>query len=127
MGRVMASPNQEVPHVRLEHEELLRRLALNDVGALEATLGTILEQPETSTLDARTHALARVAALVASESAVASYLWAVESAMEAGASEDDIVDVLTAIAPIVGLARLSAAAPQLALALAFDIDSPPPG
>jgi alkylhydroperoxidase/carboxymuconolactone decarboxylase family protein YurZ len=119
-------PHQEVPDVRLEQEELLRRLALNDVGTLETTLGTILEHPETSALDAKTHALTRVAALVAAESAVTSYLWAVQSAMAAGASEDDIIDVLTAIAPIIGLARLSAAAPQLALALGHDIDPGPP-
>jgi 4-carboxymuconolactone decarboxylase len=120
-------PNQEVPNVRSDQEELLRRLALSDVDALEATLGTVLDhRATTSTLDAKTHALARVSALVAAESAVSSYLWAVESAIEVGASEDEIVDVLTAIAPIVGLARLSAAAPRLALALGYDIESAPP-
>jgi 4-carboxymuconolactone decarboxylase len=112
--------------MKLEHQELLRRLALNDVATLEAMLGSILEHPQSTALDARTHALARVAALIAAESAVASYLWAVDSAIEAGASEDDVVDVLTAIAPIVGLARLSTAAPQLALALGYDVNSTPP-
>jgi 4-carboxymuconolactone decarboxylase len=111
--------------MKLEHQQMLRRLALNDVATLEATLGSILEHPQSTALDARTHALARVAALIAAESAVASYLWAVESAIEAGASEDDVIDVLTAIAPIVGLARLSAAAPQLALALGYDVDPIP--
>src|SRR5688500_6362223 len=77
--------NQEVPEMRLEHQELLRRLAVNDVATLEATLGSILEHPQRTALDARTHALARVAALIAAESAVASYLWAVDSAIEAGA------------------------------------------
>ena len=72
-------------------------------------------------LDGRTCALARLAALVSAESALASYLWAVESAMASGATEDDVVDVLTAIAPIVGLARLTAAAPQVALALGYDV------
>jgi 4-carboxymuconolactone decarboxylase len=42
--------------------------------------------------------------------------------VSAGASEDEIVDVLTAIAPIVGLARLAAAAPRLALALGYDVE-----
>jgi alkylhydroperoxidase/carboxymuconolactone decarboxylase family protein YurZ len=41
--------------------------------------------------------------------------------MAAGASDDDIVDVLTAVAPIVGLARTTAAAPALALALGYDV------
>jgi 4-carboxymuconolactone decarboxylase len=118
-------PNQEVRDVRMDQEELLRRLALNDVETLEATLGTILDHRASSTLDAKTHALARVAALVAAESAVSSYLWAVQSAIAAGASDDEIVDVLSAIAPIVGLARLAAAAPQLALALGYDVEAPP--
>lgn len=103
-----------------EREELLRRLALNDIGAVEATLGTTLERDESSGLDAKTHALARVAALVAGESPIASYLWAVEAAMAAGATDDDVVDVLAAVAAIVGLARLCAAAPQVGLALGYD-------
>ncbi|MET0910870.1 MAG: hypothetical protein ABWZ99_15500 [Ilumatobacteraceae bacterium] len=105
-----------------EREELLRRLALNDVEALGATLGADLERPETSGLDPKTHALTRVAALVAGESPIASYLWAVESATAAGATDDDVVDVLTAVAAIVGLARLCAAAPQIGLALGYDIE-----
>jgi hypothetical protein len=43
-----------------------------------------------------------------------------------GDTEDDIVDVLTAIAPIIGLGRLSAAAAQLALALGYDIEPTTP-
>jgi 4-carboxymuconolactone decarboxylase len=110
-----------VPNVKPEHEELLRRLALNDEVTAETVLGTILRSPDETGLHAKTHALARVAALVAAESALASYLWAVASALAAGASEDDIVDVLIAVAPIVGLARLAAAAPQLAVALGYDV------
>lgn len=109
--------------MKAEHAELLRRLALNDEGAAEAMLGSTLATPGPPGLDSRTHALTRVAALIAAESALASYLWAVDAALAAGASEDDVVDVLTAVAPIVGLARLSAAAPQLALALGYEVDS----
>jgi 4-carboxymuconolactone decarboxylase len=105
-----------VVDVRPEHAELLRRLALNDEAATEATLGTVLCDRGVSGLDARTHALVRVAALIAAESAQASHSWAVDAALAAGASDDDIVDV-AAVAPIVGLARLSTAVPQLAVAL----------
>ena len=41
-----------------------------------------------------------------------------------GASDTDIVDVLVAVAPVVGLARVAAAAPELALALGYDVESP---
>jgi 4-carboxymuconolactone decarboxylase len=111
-----------VVDVRPEHANLLRRLALNDEAATEATLGSVLRDRGASGLDARTHALVRVAALIAAESAQASHSWAVEAALAAGASDDDIVDVLAAVAPIVGLARLSTAAPQLALARDADDD-----
>jgi 4-carboxymuconolactone decarboxylase len=108
--------------VRPEHAELLRRLALNDEAVTAATLGTVLRDRAVSGLDARTHALVRVAALIAAESAQASHSWAVDAALAAGASDDDIVDVLAAVAPIIGLARLSTAVPQLALALDADDD-----
>ena len=77
-----------------------------------------------SSLDAPTFALARVAALIATEAALASYQWAVESALAAGASVREIVDVLVAVAPVVGLARVTSAAPELALALGYDVESP---
>jgi len=97
-------------------------LALNDEAAAEATLGTLPRDHDPSGLDAKTFALVRVAALIAAESAQASHSWAVDAALAAGASDDDIVDVLAAVAPIVGLARLSTAAPQLAVALDADQD-----
>ena len=78
----------------------------------------------TSSLDPPMLALAHVAALIATESPLASYQWAVESALAAGASDGDVVDVLVAVAPVVGLARVAAAAPELALALGYDVESP---
>jgi 4-carboxymuconolactone decarboxylase len=104
-------------------EELLRRLALNDECAVEEALGTTVGTA-TAQLDAKTLALAAVAALIAAESATASYQWAVDRALAAGASDDDIVDVLLNVAPIVGLARVASAAPQLGLALGYDVDPP---
>ena len=110
--------------MRPDHEELLRRLALNDERAVESMLGTDVGSAGRAGLDAKTRALARVAALVAAESVLASYQWAVDAAMAVGASEEDIVDVLIEVGPIVGLARLTSAASELALALGYDIDAP---
>ena len=107
-----------------EQEELLRRLALSDEGVAGAALETTGGAFAGSSLDAPTLALTQVAALIATEAALASYQWAVESALAAGASDDDIVDVLVAVAPVVGLARVAAAAPELALALGYDVESP---
>ena len=47
--------------------------------------------------------------------------WSVGRAMSAGASEDEIADVLLAIAPVAGLGRVVAAAPDVATALGYDI------
>ncbi len=41
--------------------------------------------------------------------------------MAAGATDDEIADVLLAIAPVVGLARVVCAAPDVAIALGYDI------
>jgi alkylhydroperoxidase/carboxymuconolactone decarboxylase family protein YurZ len=41
--------------------------------------------------------------------------------MAAGASEDEIADVLLAIAPVAGLSRIVCAAPDVATALGYDI------
>ena len=68
------------------------------------------------------YALARVAALIAAEASLASYQWAIDAAIAAGATEEDILDVLLAVAPVVGLARVTSAAPELALALGYDVD-----
>jgi alkylhydroperoxidase/carboxymuconolactone decarboxylase family protein YurZ len=47
--------------------------------------------------------------------------WSTTRALAAGASEDEIADVLLAIAPVTGLGRVVAAAPQIAAALGYDI------
>jgi alkylhydroperoxidase/carboxymuconolactone decarboxylase family protein YurZ len=103
-------------------EARLRRLALNDEPTIETALGAVLADADGSNLDSKTLALSRVAALVASESALSSYQWAIDHALAVGATDDDIVDVLTAVAPVIGLARLASAVPKLALALGYDID-----
>jgi hypothetical protein len=47
----------------------------------------------------------------------------VERAIQAGASEPEIVDVLVTVGPAVGLARVVAAAPRLAVALGYDLEA----
>jgi alkylhydroperoxidase/carboxymuconolactone decarboxylase family protein YurZ len=49
--------------------------------------------------------------------------WSTGRALAAGASEDEIADVLLAIAPVAGLGRIAAAAPGVAIALGYDIDA----
>jgi alkylhydroperoxidase/carboxymuconolactone decarboxylase family protein YurZ len=108
--------------VKVEHQDLLRKLALNEEGILASLLGTEFVDGEPAGLDAKTAALVRLAGLVAVESAPASYQWAVTSALAAGASDAEVVAVLAALAPIVGGARVNSAAPEVALAIGCDLD-----
>ena len=46
---------------------------------------------------------------------------AVQAGLDAGATYDEIVGTLIAVMPIVGIARVVAAAPNLALAVGYDV------
>jgi alkylhydroperoxidase/carboxymuconolactone decarboxylase family protein YurZ len=102
----------------MDYTDRLRRLALNDSSlARELSSGTALEPSE---LDPKTLALVRLAALVAVGGAPPSYGSQADDAVGAGATAAEIVEVLAAVAPIVGLPCIVAAAPNLALALGYD-------
>jgi alkylhydroperoxidase/carboxymuconolactone decarboxylase family protein YurZ len=75
-----------------------------------------------ATLDTKTLALVRLGALVAVGGAVPSYGAHADAAIDAGATAAEIVDVLVAVLPVVGLPCVVAAAPKLALALGHDVD-----
>ena len=104
------------------HEELLRRLVLHDERCIQSMLGIHLNRNEAVGLDPKTHALVRLGALVALGASRVSYHWAAEAALDAGATADDIVGTLVAVAPINGLARVVSAIPGVALAIGYDID-----
>jgi alkylhydroperoxidase/carboxymuconolactone decarboxylase family protein YurZ len=108
----------------LDYTDLLRRLSLHDERIVTETLGGAGPEAVTPdpTLDPRTLALVRLAALVAVGGAVPSYGAQADAAVDAGATVDEIVDVLVGVLPVVGLPRVVAAAPQLALALGHDVD-----
>ena len=99
----------------------LRRLAAPEAGLVEQPPGASCGI-ERHGLDERAAALVRLGALVALHAAPASYRGGVDRALAAGASVDDVVATLTIVARTVGLARVVSAAPDLALALGYDID-----
>src|SRR5436309_2344230 len=106
-----------------EVERLLRRLALNDEESVEDVLvgGTSRGPPHT--LDPKVDLLVRLGALLAVGGATVSLRATVDRAIEAGASESEIVEVLVAVGPAVGLARVVTAAPRLAMALGYELDA----
>ena len=103
-----------------DHEETLRRLAIRDDRLVDAILAGGRES-EASSLDTRTMALVRIAALIAIDAGPPSYMNPIESALEAGATADEIVDTLEAVMPAIGVARVVSAAPKLGLALGYDV------
>lgn len=105
------------------HEDALRKMALGDERFVEDILSMDPSAIDASTLDPKTHALVRLGALIALDAAPASYQWASSMARASGASLDEIVGVLIAVAPAVGLAKIVSAAPEVALAIGYDIDA----
>lgn len=104
-----------------QFEDLLIRLAIRDGAVIDPLLVDDERNIAVSHLDAKTHALARVAALVAIDAATPSYLDPIDDARYAGATDDEIVGTLVALLPIVGAPRIVSAAPKLGLALGLDV------
>ena len=105
------------------YKETLRRLSLNDERFVESVLGIQRGPLAISRLDQKTQALVRLGASLAIDAAPSSYQANVEVALAAGASIDEIVGTLIAVGPTIGLARVVSAAPELALALGYDVDA----
>ena len=106
-----------------EVERLLRQLALNDEPSVRNVLVTGPERTTTTRLNRKVGLLVRLGALLTLGAATSSIRVTVEQAIQAGASEPEIVDVLVTVGPAVGLARVVAAAPRLADALGYDIEA----
>jgi 4-carboxymuconolactone decarboxylase len=102
-------------------QETLRRLAMIDEGFVKDEAGLGLDPAQASALDPKTAALLHVAVCVAIGSPAMCLEWSTDRALAGGASEEEIADVLLAIAPVAGLGRVVAAAPDVALALGYDI------
>jgi 4-carboxymuconolactone decarboxylase len=105
------------------HEEQLRRLALHDEECIRSVLAMALKDDGTSGLDPKTHALIRLGALLALGAAPVSYHWTVGAALDAGATAEEILGTLIAVAPISGVARVVLAIPDVALPIGYDIDA----
>lgn len=95
----------------------LAELALGDPELLGEGLEMRAQMQRQSGLDPRTFALVKVAALIALDAPPASYLWQVGNALDDGATPEDLIGVLRAIAPQVGGPKTVAAAPELMVAL----------
>ena len=101
--------------------DALAGLAIGDLAVLEEVLAFRDTEQEKTGLDARTFSLVKIAALIALDAPPASYLWQVANALDSGATPQDLIGVLRAVAPQVGGPRAMAAAPELMLALGLEL------
>jgi len=102
-----------------EHRELLRRLTLSE----EKTLLQVVSGRKVgkqTLLDPRTRALVKLAGLVALEAEIASLQVARDEIWATGAGDEEIVDTVLAVAPIVGASRVASTVPRLMIALERD-------
>ena len=119
-----------MPTVTPEHMTAVRRLALNDESYLSDVLASYSAVGRRrgndrflSSLSDKTRRLVEVAALIAAGSGRSGIDAAVSAAFGAGASPEDIVDVLLSITPYIGSARVVSAAPHIAAAIGYDLDA----
>jgi hypothetical protein len=88
-----------------------------DAPLLELLAGMTASSVETTSLDARSLMLVRIAALVAVDAPPASYMLNLGAAGELGVTSDEVEGVLAGVAPIVGTTRIVAAVGKLVRAL----------
>jgi alkylhydroperoxidase/carboxymuconolactone decarboxylase family protein YurZ len=100
-----------------ETHEALAGLSAGDLEAIGAALELREEAREDTGLDARTYGLVKIAALIALDAPPASYMWQVANALDGGATPEDVLGVLRAVAPQVGGPKVVAAAPEIMVAL----------
>jgi alkylhydroperoxidase/carboxymuconolactone decarboxylase family protein YurZ len=111
-----------MPVVGADTHQTLSGISSGELDILESAVGLRELNREASGLDGKTFALVKIAALIALDAPPASYAWQVANALEEGATPEEILGVLRAIAPQVGGPKVVAAAPELMLALGLPVD-----
>lgn len=99
---------------------IYRRLTIGDASLMTSLFSA--PSGASAALDDRTVALVRLAALIASDAATPAYQGEVTAAISAGASTEQITEVLVVIARVAGSSLVMSAAPKLALAMGYDVD-----
>ena len=104
-----------------EYQVTLRKLAVRDDRYIDGLLQAESASPTLAGIDERSHALVRIGALIAMNASPAAYMGSVNAALRAGASNEEIVGTLIAVLPTVGVGRVVSAAPNLGLAMGYDV------
>ena len=93
-----------------------------DTPVLDLLAGMTADSVEASNLDAESLLQVRIAALVAVDAPVASYLMNLGVARDLDIGADQVEGILAAVAPIVGTARVVSAAGKIMQAIGIEIE-----
>ncbi|TVZ80717.1 carboxymuconolactone decarboxylase family protein [Streptomyces sp. BK340] len=93
----------------------------SDAPVLDTLAAMTIDSIERCGMDERTLILTRIAALVAMDAPAISYLAHVDPAVKAELTVEQLQDVLVAIAPVVGTARVMSAAGHISQAFGVAI------
>ena len=91
--------------------------SISDMPVVDLLTNMTKMSVDASSLDTATLMLVRIAALAAADAPPTSYLANLGAAADLGIDADQVTGVLTAIAPIIGTARVAAAAGHMLAAL----------
>ncbi|WFB08784.1 carboxymuconolactone decarboxylase family protein [Streptomyces sp. LX-29] len=94
---------------------------MSDTPVLDTLAAMTVDSVERCGLDENTLILIRMAALAAMDAPAISYLAHIDPAMKADLTAEQLQDVLVAIAPIVGTARVMSAATHMTEALGLTL------
>ncbi len=101
--------------------EVLRRLSLGDPSTLSGLM--VAHDNAPGMLGQRWASLIRLGGMVLLGPSQPAFEREIRGALDAGASTEEVIAVLVAIAPIAGGAHVTSAAPKIAMALGYDVDA----
>ncbi len=107
----------------MDYRDFFRRLAIGDPSFLKDIVSDEASKVSASGLDPKSAAFARLSASVAVGTSPPGYQGHLDAAFAAGATMEEIVGVLIAVGPTIGLAKLVLEAPAVALAAGYDTDA----
>ena len=120
--RLARSPSEITPDGMDDYKERLRRLAVRDELLVEAALRNAPANCAESGLDAKTHAVVCLAATAALDGGQSAYQHAVDRALAAGVTAEEIVGTVVAMMSLTGVPRAVSAATKIGLALGYDVE-----
>ena len=122
VGVASSKPRRSTSNSIRSRRTTKSELSSSDTPVLDLLASMTADSLEASSLDPRSLILVRLAALVASGAPAVSYALNLSVASEMGLDAEDVRGVLTAIAPVVGTARVAEATGRIVLAIGVAIE-----